>query len=230
RTMSTEAYPTDLQDPIPDGMVSREELRQYDELTARQNAAMARVALKREAAIEVVHGSITLDEAADRVRAINMENRDSLAFLRSANPGVSEEALNYWNVIGFVRGALRTETRVAISVERLEAQVPARFASDTAAGPLAVSTPEHSGISGRWRRAQLRQGRASRFPQEHRVGPQRDDGRAASHLSFGHVYVWQKRPPGRAGPIARLSNCSNRLSDFRMHNLTGSSHASGQVV
>jgi hypothetical protein len=117
-----------IQDPIPGRFVDPEQLREYHDLTARQQASVSRTAKKLEVAAELIRGETTLSDAAARFREIVQSDPAALASLRVMCPGGTDEERYYWNVIGFVRGLARIEPgRVPALVGKLEAEVRARF-------------------------------------------------------------------------------------------------------
>ena len=123
-----EATSKDIVDAVPGGFVHPDQLHKYRELTQRQQAAMARVALKMEAATDLIHGRVTFSEAAARFREIILSDPVDLAFVRLRFPTATDEERHYRNVIGFVRGLARTAPEsVPALVERLEAEVRVRF-------------------------------------------------------------------------------------------------------
>ena len=123
-----------IQDPIPGRFVDPEQLREYHDLTARQQASMSRTAKKLEVAAELIRGETTLSEAAARFREIVQSDPAALATLRVIFPTGTDEERYYRNVIAFVRGLARIEpVRVPALVGKLEAEVRARFPSTLAA-------------------------------------------------------------------------------------------------
>ena len=119
-----------IQDPIPGRFVDPEQLREYHDLTARQQASVSRTAKKLEVAAELIRGETTSSEAVARFRDIIESDPAALASLRVMFPAGTDEERYYWNVIGFVRGLARIDpVRVPALVGRLEAEVRARFPS-----------------------------------------------------------------------------------------------------
>jgi hypothetical protein len=119
-----------IQDPIPGRFVDPEQLREYHDLTARQQASVSRTAKKMEVAAELIRGETTFSEAAARFREIVQSDPAVLATLRVMFPTGTDEERYYRNVIGFVRGLARIEpVRVPALVGQLEAEVRARFPS-----------------------------------------------------------------------------------------------------
>jgi hypothetical protein len=125
---------TGIQDPIPGRLVDPEQLREYHDLTARQQASMSRTAKKLEVAAELIRGETTLSEAAARFREIIQCDPGALATLRVMFPTGTDEERYYRNVIAFVRGLVRIEpVRVPALIGKLEAEVQARFPSTPSA-------------------------------------------------------------------------------------------------
>jgi len=119
-----------IQDPIPGRFVDPEQLREYYDLTARQEASISRTVKKQEVAAELIRGESTLSEAALRFREIIQSDPGALATLRVMFPTGTDEERYYWNVVAFVRGLVRTDpVRVPALVRKLVAEVRSRFPS-----------------------------------------------------------------------------------------------------
>ena len=101
---------TEIVDPIPSPFVDPEQLREYHDLTARQEAVLARIARKREVAAELIRGQITLSEAAAQFAEIALCDPRGLDFLRMTFPTGTDEERHYRNVIVFVRGEFGAST------------------------------------------------------------------------------------------------------------------------
>jgi hypothetical protein len=128
-----------IQNPIPGGYIDPDQLREYHDLTTKQQAALLRNSMKMEVATELIRGNLTLSEASARFREITLTDAAGLTYLRRAYPAAADEELHYRNVIGVVRGLLAREPeRRADLVERLEAEVRARFPTNAANGIPAV--------------------------------------------------------------------------------------------
>ena len=125
----------EVQNPIPVGYIDPDQLREYHDLTAKQQAALSRNAMKMDVATELIHGNLTLSEASTRFREITLTDPAGLTYLRLAYPAAADDELHYRNVMGVVRGLLAREPkRRADLVAWLEAEVRARFPTNAADG------------------------------------------------------------------------------------------------
>jgi hypothetical protein len=94
--------------------------RRHEDLDARQQWALRRLADKEAAVAAVVRGELTFDQAADRLRASDAGDATAPARLRISFPRAGAADLYRWQLASFLRGPNRPP-RAAALADRLEA-------------------------------------------------------------------------------------------------------------
>jgi len=109
------------------------------DLDVQQAEALRRSEVKTTLTASLLRGEVTLEQAADRFRAVNSGGVRPYGRLSDLYPGVTEEELSYRQVILFVRGMTRViPDAVAERLPALEAEVARRFPADSSKAPVLV--------------------------------------------------------------------------------------------
>ncbi len=119
----------------------------WDLAAAREDRALdeglaairLRIRAKEDAALALLRGDLTLDEAAGRFRALNAVGPPTLGAMRLHFPGASDEELNYRQVLTHAREFARRDPSLAARLARLEGELRGRF-------PARAADPNHNPI------------------------------------------------------------------------------------
>jgi hypothetical protein len=78
-------------------------VREARDLDARLPAAIGRWTGKRAAAAALVRGDLTLDQAAERFRAVNAASPEAAGYLRALHPTATAEEATCWQVLRYTQ-------------------------------------------------------------------------------------------------------------------------------
>jgi hypothetical protein len=116
------------------GWAAPAEVQVSRELDGRCRVVTGYTLDKIEVAQSLVKGELTLDLAVDRFRQLN--GPETVAYLRSVYPDLSEAELVYRQVLRYVAGCRRADpARVAACLPVLEAEVNRRFSGNRTTDP-----------------------------------------------------------------------------------------------